>query len=246
MLNFSKKYCNLFSLTIIQKAIFCTLVLTNLFGFVRAQVDSIPKKRNQFSIGVNLAKEVTYSAIYSPRNNTLLGLSFGMNNFIFKASANYANRAVFEKQNYIIGGRDQRRFPLAGFELVLIYVAKLNNNKVIHPMFGLQYKKATIYGGWSEQIFINSTGISFNRVVNFNDKFQQTAVLAGFYFTAKNKFGYAIYFPFGLNTQSRENSHYLEQKLTIGSSAVYETKKEGYKNGFALGLNAGIFYTFKL
>lgn len=230
----------------IQKYWFCTLVIINLFGVASAQVDSISNKRNNLFVGLNLAKEVSFSSIYSPRNNTLLGLSFCIDKIIFKASANYVNRAVFEKQNYIIGGRDQRRFPLAGFELALIYVAKLNNNKIIHPMLGLEYKKATIYGGWSEQIFIDNTRISFNRVVNFNDKFYQIGGLAGFYFSMKNKFGFAIYFPIGVNRQSSENSHYLEQMVTIGSSPVYETKKEGYKNGFVLGINSGIFYNFNL
>jgi hypothetical protein len=246
MHNYSKKKIQIFVLNFFTKAFLCAILFINFLGLANAQVDSVPKKRNNFTIGLNLAKEVSYSVIYSPRNNTLLGLSFGMNNIKFKASANYVNRAVFEKQNYIIGGRDRRRFPLAGIELALIYVSHLYNNKIIHPMFGLTYKKSIVYGGWSEQIFIDNTRISFNRMVNFNDKFYQIGGLAGFYFSMKNKFGFTIYFPIGVNRQSSENSHYLEQMVTIGSSPVYETKKEGYKNGFVIGINSGIFYNFNL
>lgn len=224
----------------------CGLVFTYFIGDANAQVDSISKKRNQLSIGFNLAKEVSYSAVYSPRNNTLLGLAICYNSFIFKASANYVNRAVFEKQNYTIGSRDSRQIPLSGFELGFIHVGHLYNDKIIHPMLGLTYKKSIIYGGWSKQIFIDNTTISFNRVVNFNDKFYQICGLAGFYFSMKNKFGFAIYCPIGVNSQSSENSHYLEQIEVGGSSVVYETKKKGYKNGLIFGLNAGIFYNFKL
>jgi len=223
MLNFSKKYCSLISLTIIQKAILCTLALTNLSGIVRAQVDSIPKKRNQLTIGINLAKEVSSSSIYSPRNHTLLGLSFGFNNIIFKASANYVNRVIFENRNYNIGRRDKRIFPLSGFELDLIYVADLYDNKIIHPMIGIEYKKSVIYGGWRNTIYLNNTqilinrSVSVNRVVNFTDKFYQVCGLAGFYFSSNNRFGYALYFPIGINIQGSNNSHYIKKVRGVGN-----------------------------
>ncbi len=230
----------------IQKYLICTLVIINLFGVANAQVDTISKKRINLFVGLNLAKEVSYSAIYSPRNNTLLGFSFGINNFVFKVSANYVNKAVFEKQNYDLGGRVQRSFPISGFELSLIYTKKSYNDKIIHPMFGLEYKKSMVYGGWSNQIFVGSPRISFNRVVNFDDNFYQVCGIIGLSFSSKNKFGFSIYTPIGINTQGSNNSHYLEQIRVGGSSVVYEIKKEGYKNGFIFGINAGIFYNFKL
>ncbi len=113
MLNFSKKYHDLFCLTILRKAVLCVIILINFFGIAIAQVDSIANKKNKLSIGIHFAKEVSGSSIYIPRNNTLLGLSFGINNFIFKASANYVNRVIFEKRNYSIGDRDKRLIPLS-------------------------------------------------------------------------------------------------------------------------------------
>ena len=129
-------------------------------------------KKAPLFFGINLGKDVSYSGIYSPRNNTLLGFSFGVKNLILRTNANYVNRDLFEAHNYIIGGRDRRTLPLSGFDITVLFVRHLLNNKILHPMIGFTYRKSVIYGGWRNEILISSYGnnIPVARVVNFNDK----------------------------------------------------------------------------
>ncbi len=117
-------------------------------------------------------------------------------------------------------------------------------------MIGLEYKKSVIYGGWRNTIYLNNTQVLINRsvsvyrIVNFTDKFYQVCGLAGFYFSSNNKFGYALYFPIGINIQGRNNSHYIKEVRGVG--AEFEKKNITDKKGLTVGINMNLFYNFRL
>ncbi len=229
-----------------QKVCLIALIFVCLSSNLFAEIDSLKSKKAPLFFGINLGKDVSYSGIYSPRNNTLLGFSFGVKNLILRTNANYVNRDLFEAHNYIIGGRDRRTLPLSGFDITVLFVRHLLNNKILHPMIGFTYRKSVIYGGWRNEILISSYGnnIPVARVVNFNDKFHQISSVFGLYFSSKNKFGYSFSCPIGVNIQNNTNSHYGEQVDVNGSSSHKEFVKKGNQAGLNIGLNFNIFYHF--
>ena len=219
------------------------IVFVICFGTkLKAKNDTLASESPKLFIGLTAEKNIKYNAVYSPTNTTLFGLSFGINNFVFHTSANYTNKAIFEKRNYIIGSRDRRIIPLSGYGLSVFYVHKLHNKRIIHPMIGFEFISSTIYGGWERQI--SAGGINFYRTVNFTDKFKQYSAVFGFYFSSNNKFGYSISCPIGVASQNNDNSHIDEQIEIIGGSLYYEAKPEGFTNGFCIGLNFNLFYHF--
>lgn len=222
------------------------LILISFSSNLFAETDSLKVIETPLVFGINLGKDVSYSGIYSPRSNTLLGFSFSVKNVILRTNANYVNRNIFEKKNYVIGSRDQRKIPLSGFDITILYVRHLYNNKIVHPMIGVTYRKSVVYGGWRNDILINNYGynIPVSRVVNFNDKFHQISGVFGLYCSSKNKFGYAISCPVGVNIQNYTNSHNGEQVNVGGSSSHKEFLKKGNQVGLSIGLNFNIFYHF--
>ncbi len=229
-----------------QKVCLIALIFVCLSSNLFAKIDSLNSIKAPLFFGINLGKDVGYSGIYSPRNNTLLGFSLGIKNIILRTNANYVNRDLFESQNYKIGGRDRRTLPLSGFDITVLYVRRLFNNKILHPMIGFTYRKSVVYGGWRNDIMIGSYGynIPVARVVNFDDKFHQISSVFGFYFSSKNKFGYSFSCPIGVNIQKNTNSHYGEQVDVNGSSSHKEFVKKGNQAGLSIGLNFNIFYHF--
>lgn len=219
-----------------------TLIIPSIKAF--SHVDSLKVK--QLAFGFNITKEINFTNVYSPRNYTLVGTSIGVKNLIFRISANYINRGVFENQNYTIGSRDKRLIPLSGYELSLFYVKQLYNSKIIHPVFGITYRKSIIYGGWNNLFYISSFNYSIERVVNFNDKFHQICGVFGMYFSNKNKFGYSITFPVGIVIQNISNSHFdVQNYVSHGTGYHNEVEKKSARIGMCFGLNINLFYNLK-
>ncbi len=209
--------------------------------------DSINKKNiNRYlSVGLFGTQNVIANSIYGPGRVSQMGVQASYNSFELQIGPAFINRTFFEKHNYSLGSRDQRKIPLSGFYAGVYFVKKAYSNKLVHFTFGLQYIGSTVYGGWTSVKTFNAftyDEYSISRVVNFEDKFYQFDIASGITFSQKNKLGFTILAHLGQTIQNSENSHF---NFNVKNSAgYYDLEPKSKKKAQYGGLSVKLFYNF--
>lgn len=204
----------------------------------------IDKFIKQVSLGISGSQNYFFLSNFGANRVSHLGFQTSFKGFVLNIGPTILNKTYFEKNNYVIGGRDKRKIPISGFGSELYYIENAFNDKPLHFVLGIQFLRNTVYGGWSTIKVYNSNTINeykITRLVNFDDKFYQTDLMIGFSFSNKNQFGIVLLTNIGVNIQNAYNSHLNYAKVN-NSSIEQEISLQSKEVGLSLGVSMKVFY----
>jgi hypothetical protein len=214
-----------------------------------AQEDShehpkIDKFIKQVSVGISGTQNYFASSNFGANRVSHFGFQTSYKGFVLNIGPTILNKIYFEKNNYVIGGRDKRKIPISGFGSEFYYIKNAFNDKPLHLVLGIQFLKNTVYGGWTTVKVYNSNTYKeykISRLVNFDDKFYQTDLMFGFSFSHKNQFGFVLLTNLGVNKQNTNNSHlnYVKVDSTGIEEEIFPKSKE---IGLSIGVSIKVFY----
>jgi hypothetical protein len=204
----------------------------------------IDKFIKQVSLGISGSQNYFASSNFGVNRVSHFGFQTSYKGFVLNIGPTILNKTYFEKNNYVLGGRDERKIPISGFGSELYYIKNAFNDKPLHLVLGIQFLKNTVYGGWTTvKVYNSNTNKEYRitRLVNFDDKFYQSDLMFGFSFSSKNQFGFVVLTNFGVNTQNKYNSHlnYAKEDSSGNEDEIFHDSKE---LGLSIGVSVKVFY----
>lgn len=204
----------------------------------------IDKFIKQVSVGISGSQNYFALSNFGANRVSHFGFQTSYKGFVLNIGPTILNKTYFEKNNYVLGGRDKRRIPISGFGSELYYITNALNDKPLHLVLGIQFLKNTVYGGWTTvKVYNSNTNKEYKitRLVNFDDKFYQSDLMFGFSFSSKNQFGFVVLTNFGVNTQNTYNSHlnYAKKDSSGIEEGIFPMSKEIGPN---IGVSVKVFY----
>jgi hypothetical protein len=220
--------------------IFFILIVLHLSATARNDSAKVAVK-GPFAIGLITGQKISESNIYCPNRIAGLGGCFFFNNTMFHLEATMVNRTYFEKKNYSLGSRDERKVPISGFCFGFLQSLGLYEYNTIHFVYGFEYTMSKLYGGWRSGNPTNISNIGVVRTVNFDDKFDAANLSIGMNLSQHNRLGIILLFNYGIVFQGSKNSHYKISDIQGNNSIVPRSELSGYNIGFSFQMYYNLF-----